>query len=403
MARKKRLRKVTALKTARQSAARAQSKLPIKASAPAVIDVVLALRSGRFKACDELPDRVLRSIASKAANTRLAIRANYGVWKAWCGNQKRTRKTYPAEPADVAAFLQSQAPPIRVSRGGDFEVLKTGTTPTGEQAKSYATLSRYLGTLSKLHIDGGHPDPTRDPEVLAVWRVLRRGLARPAQKAPLTFEIIGQALTSLPDDLQGKRDRALLLLAYTLMARRSELVALNVEDFVEHEDGSATVTFDRLKTGEQASNYLSAEVMAILRDWLTAAQIAAGAVFRRLDRAGQGKGARMTGQSVGIAFKRIAKELRLANLDPAKISSHSARIGATHDLVEDGASDAAIMRDAGWKTPRMVGMYSRGAKAKRGAMAARLDKLSPMLAQRQTGIVAHAPQTLSDSQNPNDG
>jgi len=38
------------------------------------------------------------------------------------------------------------------------------------------------------------------------------------------------------------------------------------------------------------------------------------------------------------------------------------------------------MRDAGWKTPRMVGMYSRGAKAKRGAMANRLERISPALA-----------------------
>jgi hypothetical protein len=38
------------------------------------------------------------------------------------------------------------------------------------------------------------------------------------------------------------------------------------------------------------------------------------------------------------------------------------------------------MRDAGWKTPRMVGMYSRGAQAKRGAMAARLERLAPSFA-----------------------
>ncbi len=38
------------------------------------------------------------------------------------------------------------------------------------------------------------------------------------------------------------------------------------------------------------------------------------------------------------------------------------------------------MPDAGWKTPRMVGMYSRGAKAKRGAMAARLERLAPSFA-----------------------
>ena len=379
MKRRKRLPKMAALNRARRKAIRARSRLPVRASAPTVTDVVLALRRGRFKECEELPDRVLRSIASKAANTRLAIRANYGVWKAWCRNRKPIRRAYPADPGDVAAFLQSQAPPIRVTRGGDFEILKTGITPTGEPAKSYATLSRYLGTLSKLHIDGGHPDPTKDPEVLAVWRVLRRGLARSAQKAPLTFWMIRQALIALPNNLQGKRDRALLLLAYTLMARRSELVALNVDTFAKHEDGSATVTFDRLKTGEQATNYLSPEVMVIVRDWLAAAAIESGAIFRRLDHANQGRAARMTGQSVGIAFKRIARILSLSDLDPGRISSHSARIGATHDLVEDGASDAAIMRDAGWKTPRMVGMYSRGAKAKRGAMAARLAAVGQLL------------------------
>jgi integrase len=346
-----------------------------------VTDVVLALRSSRFQDCLELPDRVLRSIASKAANTRLAIRANYKVWKTWCAAQRPARKPYPADPRDVAGFLQAQAPPIRVTRGGDFEVLKTGVTPNGEPAKRYATLARYLGTLSRLHIDGGHPDPARDPEVLAVWRVLRRGLDRPAQKAALGFEHIRQALLSLPNDLQGKRDKALLLLAYTLMARRSELVALNVEDFETHANGSATVTFERLKTGERATNYLSPEVTAMVGDWLATAQIDRGAVFPRLDFARRGRHDRMTPQSVGIAFKRIARTLNLPGLDPAQISSHSARIGATHDLVEDGASDAAIMRDAGWRTPRMVGMYSRGAKAKRGAMAARLERLSSSLPQ----------------------
>jgi hypothetical protein len=62
------------------------------------------------------------------------------------------------------------------------------------------------------------------------------------------------------------------------------------------------------------------------------------------------------------------------------MSGHSARIGATYDLVEDGASDAAIMRDAGWTTPRMIGLYSRGAKAKHGAMAARLRRVSTEIA-----------------------
>jgi integrase len=266
-----------------------------------------------------------------------------------------------------------------VTRGGEFRLDPRGVTADGNPAKSYSTLSRYLGTLSKLHRDGNRPDPTRDPEVLAVWRVLGRGLARPAQKAPLTFEIIRKALTTLPGTPIGRRNCTLLILAYTLMARRSELVALDVENFDVHEDGSATVTFERQKTGEQGTNYLTAEVMAIVQSWLHVAQITTGPVFRRLDNARGLKASRMTPQSVAAAFKRIAERLALPELDPRRISSHSARIGATHDLVEDGAPDAAIMRDAGWKTTRMVGMYSRGAKAKKGAMASRLVQLAPML------------------------
>ena len=111
-------------------------------------------------------------------------------------------------------------------------------------------------------------------------------------------------------------------------------------------------------------------------DWLQAAKIRRGPVFVRMDFAASKRRTRLTPQSVAIVFKRIARTLSLPELDPQFVSSHSARIGATQDLVEDGASDAAIMRDAGWKTPRMVGMYSRGAKAKQGAMATRLRRLA---------------------------
>lgn len=355
---------------------------PVAAHAP--VDVVRTLRAGPFAAHPELPDTVLRSIASKATNTRRSIGANYAVWKAWCA--ERVRKPYPAQSRDVAAFLQAHAPSIHVTKQGAFELRELDVTPTGGRPKKYATLARYLGTLSKLHAEGGHPDPTKDPEVLAVWRVLRRGLPRPAQKAAFHFDAVRQAMAALPSTLTGKRDRALLLLAYALMARRSELVALNVGDFDIHRDGSATVTFERHKTGEQATSFLTPAVVGVVQDWWAAAGITRGAVFVRLDAAGRGKKTRLTAQSVALVFKRIAMELCLPDLDPKKVSSHSARIGATNDLVEDGAPDAAIMRDAGWKTPRMVGLYSRGARARTGAMATLLHF--------QTGLVQLSGQAV---------
>jgi integrase len=158
------------------------------------------------------------------------------------------------------------------------------------------------------------------------------------------------------------------------MARRSELVALNVENFEFHDHDSATVTFERIKTGETSTNYLPADIVEVLREWLTTVKIKSGAVFVRLDKARGGKRERMDAACVAAVFKQVARQLALPEPDPSNVSSHSARIGATHDLVEDGASDAAIMHDAGWKTTRMVGMYSRGAKAKHGAMAKQLRK-----------------------------
>jgi hypothetical protein len=64
-------------------------------------------------------------------------------------------------------------------------------------------------------------------------------------------------------------------------------------------------------------------------------------------------------------------------------------------------SDAAIMRDAGWETRRIVGIYSRGAKAKRGAMAARLERLSPSFSM-ETATEASTSERDSALPHPNE-
>src|ERR1700730_11282609 len=84
----------------------------------------------------------------------------------------------------------------------------------------------------------------------------------------------------------------------------------------------------------------------------------------RLDFAVGGIMTRMMAQTVGILFKRFEWMLNVPEIDPARTGSHSAGIDATHDLVEVGLSDAAMMRQAGWRTPRMVGMYARASKGK---------------------------------------
>ena len=82
------------------------------------------------------------------------------------------------------------------------------------------------------------------------------------------LEIIWKAVDALPSTTRGKRDRALLLLAYALMARRSELVALNDNNLERHSDGSITVRFMRIKTQAEAENHLPKEIAGIVEDWL---------------------------------------------------------------------------------------------------------------------------------------
>jgi hypothetical protein len=77
----------------------------------------------------------------------------------------------------------------------------------------------------------------------------------------------------------------LLCVAYDTMARRSELVALDVEDLTPSPNGAGTALIRRSKTdqaGEGARAYLSKETVRHLLRWLQAGSITDGAVFRRL-------------------------------------------------------------------------------------------------------------------------
>jgi integrase len=129
----------------------------------------------------------------------------------------------------------------------------------------------------------GHEPPTNKEGVKAVLRGIRRtiGTAR-AGKAPATADVLKQMLALCPDTLAGKRDRALLALGFAGAFRRSELVALQVEDLVETPDG-LRVTIRRSKTDQEGQGaevaiprgYRLRPVEAV-QSWLAAAEINPG-------------------------------------------------------------------------------------------------------------------------------
>jgi hypothetical protein len=101
-------------------------------------------------------------------------------------------------------------------------------------------------------------------------------------KASATADVLSAMLAQCPDSLSGKRDRALLALGFAGAFRRSELVALQVEDLTEVPDGLRVVIrhskTDQESLGQEIAiprGYRLRPVEA-LQTWLAAAEIRVG-------------------------------------------------------------------------------------------------------------------------------
>ena len=113
----------------------------------------------------------------------------------------------------------------------------------------------------------------------------RETSARQDQAHPLGWKDIKEFIDSAGEGLRADRERAMLCVAYETLARRGELVALEVRDIDFHPDGTGQALIRRGKTdaeGQGRVAYLSRETVRWLKVWLEHAGIKEGAVFRRL-------------------------------------------------------------------------------------------------------------------------
>ncbi|WP_342111614.1 site-specific integrase [Methylobacterium sp. SI9] len=284
--------------------------------------------------------------ASKASATIRAYMSDVRVFEAWC--RRSGFRSMPASPETVAAFIVSEA----------------------EEGRAASTLGRRMAAIRYGHKLAKAPDPTDDEGVHAAMKGARRKLkVAPKQKAAATADILAAMLMRTPDTLTGKRDRALLGLGFAGAFRRSELVALDVEDLVESPEG-LRVRVRRAKTDQEGRG---AEIaiphgrfirpVALIREWLDAAGITAGPVFRPVSRSGnvrQGEGVRLTTQAVADIIKKYTAA---AGLDASTFGAHSLRAGYITTAAERGADLTRIMDQSRHRDPRTVVGYIRRANA----------------------------------------
>ena len=285
--------------------------------------------------------------AATAPNTARAYRHDWEEFSSWCA--ERMYSALPASPAVIAAHAVELA---------DRPVI------------SVATIERRLAAIGRMHREAGFdPPPNRALEVQKVMTGIRRtlGVAPRRQRTPLSPDELRQLLASVdPQTLAGDRDRALLLVGYYFAGRRSELVALDVEDLAEVADG-LRITVRRSKTDQEGEGEVKGVPrkpdpavcpVVALQGWLDAAGIAEGPIWRRVTRWDTPGGDRLTAQSVNLIIKRAC---RRAGIDDARYAGHSLRSGFATAAGAAKAPERAIMRQTGHRSERMVRKYIRPA------------------------------------------
>ena len=105
-----------------------------------------------------------------------------------------------------------------------------------------AYIRRIIVSISSVHKLNRFEDPTKDCDVQLAIRKMHRKLGRSSKQVTgITRKILEKMVDATENDLRGMRDRALLLVAYDTLCRRSELVNLLAEDirkeFTEKAEG----------------------------------------------------------------------------------------------------------------------------------------------------------------------
>ena len=94
----------------------------------------------------------------------------------------------------------------------------------------HSTLGRRLAAVRHFHCAARYETPTSDEKVKTVLAGIRRTIgAAPVRKRAATADIV-IAMSPTATSLRALRNRAIILLGFAGAFRRSELVALNVED-----------------------------------------------------------------------------------------------------------------------------------------------------------------------------
>jgi len=136
-----------------------------------------------------------------------------------------------------------------------------------------------------------------------------------------------QRLWNAPDSrqLKGKRDRALLAVLLACGLRRHEAVNLDLGHIQRREVHWAIIDL-KGKAGHTRTIPMPGWVKALLDDWLQAAELTAGKLFRRVNKNGKAWGEGLTEKAVWHVVREYASKAGIERLAPHDLRRTCARL-----------------------------------------------------------------------------
>lgn len=271
-----------------------------------------------------------------------------------------TIRAYRSDFAEFITFCEAQGlevfPPNPLTMANFIGHLS-------DKGRSSAGIRRAIAGISTIFRLNRMTDPSKDPEVVIAMKRMHRKLGRAANQAQgITSDLLDKLLAATDATPRGIRNRALLLIAYNTLCRRSELVSLQIQDIRTTEKNGAahtTILLRRSKTDQEASGrwlHLNENAQTALKAWLDILQVDKGPIFRSANKNIKSSKALASSQ-VNRIFKRMARDAKVDEQQIKRISGHSCRVGAAQDLVNTGASLPVIMSKGRWSKTDTVMRY----------------------------------------------
>ncbi len=299
-----------------------------------------------------------RDYARQAAseNTLKAYAKDWAHFARWC--RMRGADPLPSSPQLIGLYIADLAAP-----GGKAPAL------------SVSSIERRLSGLTWGYAQRGERLDRKDRHIASVLAGIRRKHARPpVQKEAILPEDLRDMLATLPHDLRGLRDRAILLIGFAGGLRRSEIVSLDHGNddtpdsggWVEIMEQGVLLTL-RGKTGwreveiARGSSDQTCPVHA-LTQWLHYSRIDFGPIFVAVSRNGlKATAERLSDKHVARLIKTC---IEAAGLRPelskverlALFSGHSLRAGLASSAEVD---ERYVQKQLGHASVEMTRRYQR--------------------------------------------